>query len=54
MEAVVKTKVGIHRILLRKGLQAVQDCLSGASLTLYSNGTVVSSSGGTFSHIPAS
>jgi len=31
MEAVVKTKVGTHHILLRKGLQAVQDCLSWAS-----------------------
>jgi len=31
MEAVVKTKVSAYRILLRKSLQAVQDCLSGAS-----------------------
>jgi len=39
MEAVVKTKVGTHRILLRKGLQAVQNCLSGASTVRWERGS---------------
>ena len=39
MEAVVKRKAGTHRILLRKGLQAVQDCLSGASFVRWERGS---------------
>jgi len=39
MEAVFKTKVGTHQILLRKGLLAVQDCLSGASTVRWERGS---------------
>jgi len=39
MEAFVKIKVGTHCILLCKGLQAVQDCLSGASTVRWERGS---------------
>lgn len=39
MEAVVTTKVGSHRILLRKGLKVVQECLTAAATVRWERGS---------------